>query len=246
MSKKRTNRGKSFCTAQICKWHIAVLAALAVATLISPRYSHSATDSIPTPSWLERTAIADMMVINGLPSEVEYFTAERKVQDLIDFFRKRWDDTSTGGKGYREVDVGYWHVISRLEGRHLLTVQAREKDAFSSEGYLAVADLQDIRKSKRDQDAVPKMSGSEIVNESTSFDPGKKGRTLLILNDFSATTNSNYYKKYYRNRGWGQAMDQGSDSAKVLVFSKNDQTAHLVINEAGGVTRIVMNLVETE
>ena len=201
---------------------------------------------MPVPDWMETTAVAEKMVINGLPSQVHYFSAQQTVEELLDYYRLRWDDTKAGGKGYREVNAQYWRVISKLQGRYLLTVQARSKDAFTSEGYLAVADLQDIEGKNRETAVTPKMNGSEIINESTSIDGDTRGRTLLIVNSFSTATNSDYYRDHYLSRGWGQVMDQGSDSTRVLVFGRRGRTAHLVIDESGGTTRIVMNLVEEQ
>ncbi|HKJ65488.1 MAG TPA: hypothetical protein VJ969_08805, partial [Desulfopila sp.] len=156
---------------------------------------------MPVPGWMETTAVAEKMVVNGISSQVHHFTAPRPVEELLEYYRLRWDDTKAGGKGYREADARYWRVISRLQGRYLLTVQAREKDTFSSEGYLAVADLKDIEDQGREQKVVPKMRGSEIINDSKSIDGGIQGRTMLIVNAFSTATNSDYYRDYYLSRG---------------------------------------------
>jgi hypothetical protein len=184
------------------------------------------------------------MVINGLPSVVHYFETDRKLEELLDFYRQRWDESAAKKAGYREAEVGPWHVISKIDGRYLLTVQAQQKDAFTTKGYLAIGDLSAVQNKKDQGKGVPKMSGSKIVNDLVSNDPGKKGRTMMIANGFSVSSNTDYYRNYYLSRGWGQLMDQGSNDAQVLAFTRYGKEAHLVINKTGGSTIVVMNLIE--
>jgi hypothetical protein len=218
--------------------HVAAIAGTSVESI--------AAVEIPSPSWLERTPIAENMVINGLPSVVHYFETDRKLEVLLDFYRQSWDKSAANKAGYREAEVGPWHVISKLEGQYLLTVQAQQKDTFTTKGYLAIGDLSAVPKKKDQGKGVPKMSGSKIVNDLISYDPGKKGRTMVIANGFSVSSNSDYYRNYYLSRGWGQLMDQGSNEAQVLAFSRFGTEAHLVINKAGGSTIVVMNLIEND
>jgi hypothetical protein len=199
---------------------------------------------IPSPSWMERTLVADNMVINGLPSVVHYFETDRKLEELFDFYRQRWDESAAKKIGYREAEVGPWHVISKIEGQYLLTVQAQQKDPFTTKGYLAIGDLSAVQNKKDRGKDVPKMSGSKIINDLVSNDPGKKGRTMMIANGFSVSSNTDYYRNYYLSRGWGQLMDQGGNEAQVLAFSRFGKEAHLVISKTGRSTMVVMNLIE--
>jgi hypothetical protein len=217
-----------------------------LAGIIGTSVESVAAVEIVSPSWLERTLIADSMVINGLPSVVHYFETDRKLEELLEFYRQRWDESAAEKAGYREAEVGPWHVISKIDGQYLLTVQAQQKDSFTTKGYLAIGDLSAVQKKKDPGKGVPKMSGSKIVNDLVSNDPGKKGRTMVIANGFSVSSNTDYYRNYYLSRGWGQLMDQGSNEAQVLAFTRFGKEAHLVINKAGGSTMVVMNLIEND
>ncbi len=210
-----------------------------------PGESRAAVD-IPSPDWLDRTPIANNMVINGLPSMVYYFETSRKMEELLEFYRQRWDESAAKKAGYREATAGPWHVISRLEGRYLFTVQAQQKDSFTTKGYLAIGDLQAIDRHNDPGKGVPKMNGSKVINDLTSYDPGKKGRTLMIANNFSVSGNSDYYRNYYLSRGWGQLIDQAGNDSQVLAYSRYGKEAHLVITKAGGSTMVVMNLIEND
>lgn len=200
--------------------------------------------TIPAPAWMELTPVAEKMVVGGLPSTVLYFRAKRKPEEVIAFYRKSWDEGGSGRSGYREADGAPWRVISRLEDRYLMTVQVKEKDAFTSDGYLATADLKEVRAESKKAGIIPSLQGSDIVNDLTSYDPGSKSRTVMLVNGYSVARNSDYYRDYYLERGWGQAVDQQKGDSSVLVFGKNGSQSHLVISAAGSKTRVVMNLIE--
>ena len=58
--------------------------------------------------------------------------------------------------------------------RYLLTVQAQGDGPFLSKGYLAIADLKGLKKIPEPGRGVPKMKGSQVIDDLTSYDPGKK------------------------------------------------------------------------
>jgi len=184
------------------------------------------------------------MIINGVPSVVQYFEAHRETDDLLNFYRKRWKNGNQGKPGYREATFPPWSIVSRLDGNYLYTVQVQESGAFSINGYLAIADLKQMAKQKKESIPVPQMNGSRIVNDVTSFDPGIKGRTLMLTNKYSTVSNSQYYRNYYLERGWGKLMDADSDGTNVMAFRKRSKEAHLVISSLRGSTQVVMNLTE--
>jgi len=200
---------------------------------------------IPVPSWMEKTQVADRMVINGLEARVIYFTTDRSSQDVLEFYRQRWDDGTPRRPGYREVRLAPYHILSRLEGTRLLTVQVRDLDPGGSTGYLAETELKARKQSDLRID-IPKMNGSRIVNDLTSSDPGRIGRTLLIVNNYSARSNADFYRNYYRTRGWDTLVDNSGDKGQTLVFRRGDTEAHLVISSNFGTTDVVMNIVSKE
>ena len=202
--------------------------------------AHAAPKEFPTPSWLNSVQVSEKMIINGIPSLVQHFEAYNTIDELLDFYRKQWENNT----GYREAEVAPWFVISRLDGPYLYTVQVQQEGAFSIRGYLAIADLKAMKKTLKNDNVVPKMSGSKIINDVTSFDPGKKGRTLMLANKYSVASNSNFYRNYYLERGWATLMDSNSEEAFILVFKKQNEEAHLVINNIQGSTQIVMNIIE--
>lgn len=206
--------------------------------------AQAAPEEFPVPSWLRVVPVSDKMIINGIPSQVQHFEAYKKVDELLEFYQKQWNDSSSETSGYRTAQVAPWHIISRLDGSYLYTVQVQQDGAFSIRGYLAIADLKAMKNNLKNGKVVPRMSGSKIINDVTSFDPGKKGRTLVLVNRYSATSNSSFYRNYYLERGWAAIMDTSSEEAFILVFRKQKEETHLVINSIQGSTQIVMNIIE--
>lgn len=205
-------------------------------------------DEIPVPDWVKRVPVGKKMVIKGLPSTVHFFEAEKGLEEVLRFYRQRWEKGEGVKQGYREVEVPPWTIISRLSGggRYLLTVQAQGDGPFQSMGYLAVADLKGMNKIPEPGRGVPKMKGSQVIDDLTSYDPGKKGRTLLLSNKFSVESNSEYYRNYYTGRGWGTLLDASNDGGQALAFGRFGKEAHIVITHNFDSTQVVINLVEND
>lgn len=201
---------------------------------------------IDTPKWLKAVPVADEMVINGLSSVVHYFKVDRSKDDVLEFYRNAWEVGDDGRTpGYREVRADFWHVVSRLEDkRYLLTVQVKSLGPFISTGYLAVGDLKKMKRKNDPGQGVPKMHGSHVANDLTSYDPGKKGRTLMVVNDNSMKSNVEYYRNYYKDRSWSQLIDLPQQGGHVLAYSRSGEEAHFVISENYDKTQIVINIIE--
>lgn len=200
---------------------------------------------IPVPPWMETVLVAEKMVINGLPSEVHRFSANKSAREVVAFYRQSWQRNERGETpGCSIVTSDPWVVVTRLERRrYLLTVQVRSIDHFSVIGYLSVADL------KRPDDAiktnnVPMPGGSKIISDVVSYDPGRKGRTIMLTNDRSVQENSSFYMKHYTGRNWSVLMDQQQAKGHVLFFQRRNNEAKVVVSRASGTTHVVINTVD--
>lgn len=213
--------------------------------MLSAPMLHAAAD-FPAPDWLRRTPIAEKMIIHGIPSQVEYFEAERDVDAVLEFYRQRWQGNYAGHAGYREAYVDPWHVISRLEERHLLTVQVRRQSALNADGYLAIADLDEIGAEQSTSDSIPKMAGTKVLNHNTSFDPGKKGEVVMLANKFSVDTNGSFYRDYYRDRGWATLQDQELNDARAMAFRRLGSEVRLVVKKSDMGAVVVINRVTSD
>jgi len=218
-----------------------LLFALLLVSALSPEKSCAAAKEFPAPRWLDKVFVSDQMTINGLPSSVQYFEAHRKKEDLLEFYRQRWQGRKPG---FKEIETEEWHILSKLDGRYLYTLQVQESGPFQIRGYLSIGDLKLAQKEPFRNIDAPRMKGSRIINLSTSIDPGKMGTTLMILNDFSPESNAEYYRKHFLNRGWSKIMDMEQKKSMVLTFKRLNRETNLVISNIGGATQVVLNAVE--
>jgi hypothetical protein len=199
--------------------------------------------TIPTPPWMETISVADEMMINGIPSKVRQFTVDRQVEEVLAFYRLQWEQGQDGMPGFAEAAAPPWQVISMVEQkRYLLTVQIKSKDGFSSTGYLAVGDLKNFRSPKQ-RTPIPMLQGGRLVNDTTSRDPGQKGRTSLVISESSIDANSTFYRNYYADRNWATVMDKAQEKGQVMFFRKGRKEVQVVVNELFGSTRVVINQV---
>jgi len=79
----------------------------------------------------------------------------------------------------------------------------------------------------------PKMRGSYVANDIRSSDLAKKGRTIIMMNAASVTTNANFYRDHYLNQGWQTEMDMPISGGNVhtLRFRNGNKNVSIVINK---------------
>ena len=186
------------------------------------------------------------MIVNGLPTRVSTFKVEKPATEVLQFYQERWQKNEDGkNPGYALAQTDPWSVISRLERkRYLLTVQVRATSEFASTGFLAEADVKSIVRRKNSN--IPMLRGSTVVNETTSYDPGKKATTVLLTNNQSVQANSQFYKQYYTERNWSSLLNQQQKKGHVLFYQGRGKETHIVINGASGATQVVVTYIENK
>lgn len=214
--------------------------ALLFCILLSQQSWAKLTD-YPTPSWLDFNRIAENMVINGLPSEVYYFTSDSSSESTLNFYRKQWQSHPDYTPGYRESRVSPWHILARTESGKLITLQIQDDSENSSLGYFTIADMSNT--GKENSADIPMLGSSKILNQSISDDGDKKSSLTLLSNTSSISSNTEFYLSYYANDGWTNDVHQEENDSVTLVFRKSRREAHLVIRQLFGATQIVINTV---
>lgn len=224
--------------------HHAVRAAALLLLALLPALTGQALarQRIPAPPWLNRTEVAAEMINHGRLCRIVHFTTRRGVDKVVAFYRNKWAGTGPNS-GCREAGIPPWRILSRLEGRWLLTVQVRPLKDGGSGGYLVETDLKKKRKSFV-RIAIPTMQQSRIINDISTRDPGRKARTLLIVNQHTVQANTLFYRDYFNSQGWEPLVDQQEEQGQILGYRHGDTEARLAITPAGtATTRVVMNIV---
>ncbi|MEL0082703.1 MAG: hypothetical protein VW985_06645 [Gammaproteobacteria bacterium] len=198
---------------------------------------------LPAPPQATVEIVAAASSMNGAPITTRKFSVESSVEEVLEFYRKEWAKPIDGHPGFVEGRLNQWQIISRIDGDFLLTVQVREPQYGHASGFLSVSDF---RKRTRvlSSKTFPLMRDSVVVNDITSDDPGKRGRTFLVRNEFSIRSNAAYYRDHYLHRGWQPDFDQPLKGGHVLTFKRGGETVNIVVQSFGEGTYIVANTVK--
>ncbi len=202
-----------------------------------------AAPKFPPPPGSKIGLIADSMNVNGIEMNVRQFNSKRSVEEVLEFYREFWPEGTEKYPGYTETDVlEPWQIITRVEEGYLMTVQVTAAGRRGSTGLLGMSRLPDLENLPKLGNKVPKMSGSRVFNDIKTRDPGKNGRTVALLNDFTIENNANFYRDYYTGHGYGLDLDKsvsGGDS-HAQRFSKRGQVVTIVITKTAEGTVVVM------
>ena len=208
----------------------------------------SAQPEFPPPKEAQVQWVGRNIEVNGIRSDIRSFYTKKSPEKVAEFYHEEWKDpVAKGMPGYTETDaMPPWHLITRLEDGYLMTVQFQEQDRGGTWGYLAMSPLPTKQGWQEPGKGFPKMPDSTIVNETVSNDPGIKGRTMLIANKYSISSNVVFYRNHYQSEGWTLESDKELSPGKMhaLVFkSKRNRVTIMFIGEHNE-TRIVVNEVE--
>lgn len=225
----------------------------AVIALLAMLFSHTVSagkPDFPPPPRSQVEWVGQNMEVNGIPTSIRAFHTRESIEDVVDFYRREWQRPVERGKpGFMEtIDAAPWYIISRVEDDYLLTVQVQVKknDKSGAWGYLSISPLPEPNTNPPELGkGVPKMSGSHVLSEHKSRDPGKKARTLIISNGYSLPSNVSFYRNFYNGQGWTKETDRalGNDDVHSLVFkTKRDRITMMFLKDKEQ-TRIVINSV---
>ncbi len=201
---------------------------------------------IPVPKNAQVSLVGQNMTVGGKTMTVRQFYSRDKLAKVKEFYYRRWaKGEQRDMPGYLEThDMPPWHIISRLEEGYLLTVQIQAAGG-GTRGYLGTSKLIQEAPKLSNYDSVPRMAGSEIVHDMQTRDVGQSGETLMLSNKHSLSSNTNYYKNYYLQRGWRTDLDQAipASNMHILAFTNGQEKINIVLTGDNNNTKIVVNKV---
>lgn len=190
--------------------------------------------------------VAQEMVHNGIPMQIQTFHANTPPREVIAFYRQEW--SARGGRSPVENTSGEWQIIGQRQGDYYITVQARAGGGAKSQGYIAVTQLSTLGKRAHSPSvaAFPSLGGTQIISQSQANDGGKKSITLVLRNGFSIESNSGFYRATLSGEGWTllQDFDPASQgvAGRVMYFERNGESCHISMsNTDDGFTVIAVN-----
>ena len=139
-------------------------------------------NDVELPAGTEVQWIAEDIVQNGVPMQIQQFNSGLTVSEVLQFYRDHWAGRAKGETpGYLENTLPGWNVISMLDNNDIVALQIRPSSKGGAEGYLSTANVT----SKSEQDKLtrdfPKPSGTQLISSTKSFDAGKQATTILMM-----------------------------------------------------------------
>lgn len=202
---------------------------------------------IPVPRNAQVSIVGKNMTVGGKTMDIRQLYTRDKMEKVKDFYYRRWaEGEQRDMPGYlASDDMPPWHVISRLEQGYLLTVQIQRADDGGTWGYLASSKLVQETAPSSSAAAMPSLSGTDVLHDMQTRDAGQSGETMLLSNQHSLSSNVNYYKNYYLQRGWRADMDQAMPGANthVLAFTNGREKINIVLMGTNNNTKITVNKV---
>jgi len=194
------------------------------------------------------TWVAPNIAYNGLPMQIRQFDSKESPKAILDYYRREWRGTRER-PGNVEYPLDGWQVIAALRERCFYTVQVKASGKEGSTGLLGMSRLPDPLQVREAGKHFPMMSGSTVINDIDHFDPGKRGRTILLTNEFSAHANAGFYRRVLASDGWRVVVDHalpvgGNRTAYVMTLKRGAAETNMSISRHGESTSVLVNLVD--
>ncbi|SEH81045.1 hypothetical protein SAMN05660691_01606 [Rheinheimera pacifica] len=193
----------------------------------------------PVPEFFNLHIVADQMQFNGVAMSVSGFTTAKSAKDIETFYRQQWQDE------IRVVEVEGLHVISHLHKGLLYTVQYSINQQPSSiiEGFISLSNLPTVSKVNKitlgSGFAMP--GGTEVLNDMTSDDGGRKTRMLWLHNKLSVSANVAFYQRRLESDGWISTFVQDANrQAGGLIVKKGNTEMNITVTRVNGVTQLLV------
>lgn len=214
--------------------------------------SHAATKPLlPFPEGVRVVIVGENMEINGLPLMAYEFYSQQTLNQIANFYRHYWQDHqqhSDAKQAYLESHYGGWHILSRLERGHNITVQLQNSGIKGVRALVGVSPLPTyIAENKNPvvEYKIPTLSGLTIESFVQSQDRGIKTETYWIRSRDSVESTSNKLQRYYQQRGYSVSIKRGNkessqliDAVSLTVANTNEKIRFDTLDVDGG-TRII-------
>lgn len=193
------------------------------------------------------TWVAPNIAYNGLPMQIREFESKESPKAILDFYRREWRGTAQK-PGNVEYPVGDWQVIGALRERCFYTVQVKASGKEGSAGLLGMSRLPDPNSVREAGKNFPMMTGSNVINDIDHFDPGKRGRTLFLTNEFSPDANAGFYRRVMPTDGWTILSDNGMPVGNryvwVMTLKRGTAEAAMSFARTGEFTSVLVNVMD--
>lgn len=213
-------------------WALLVMSLFSCTTFASQR-------EFPVPEFFNLHIVADQMQFNGVAMSVSGFSTTKPRQAIEAYYRQQWQDK------IRVVEVQGLHVISHLDDGLLYTVQftAPNDDGGLIDGFISLSNLPTVSKQNKIElgQGFAKPSGTDVLNDMTSNDGGKRTRMLWLHNRLSVAANVGFYQRNLESDGWLTTFVNDSErQVGGLIVKKGNTEMNVTVKRSSGSTQILV------
>lgn len=198
----------------------------------------------PTPKKMKIQGVAQEMNYNDIPMSIYRFDSEEDMESIFAFYRQTWASSDPLRKP-AEYPVGEWKVIASMREPCFYTVQVKPRGR-GSEGLLGVTAPPPDRAVLKEE--VPMLPGSRVINDIAHVDAGKKARTLLVKNGFSAEANADFYRRNMADKGWKVLTSYGGSvrdtRASTMMLKQKQREVSITITQKGAESNVLLNFMD--
>lgn len=222
-----------------------LIASVAFATLLlaGGAQAKGAWEGFPPPPDSTVQIVADYIKMNGIPQSIKTFNSERRVDEVIRFYQRVWDEEGAGKPQLSEFKDE--KIITKGGEEFIWTVQTKPKVGGGSTGFMSVIFFAQFDgKGPPPGEGVPKPAGSIVYNDMASDDGPKRARTIVLQNDYSVDYNARFYQSSYRFDGWvmaeGRITEDGRSAS--YIFRRGTSEASVIISDKVDKTGVLLNI----
>jgi hypothetical protein len=229
---------------------IMLMAIMASAPLTGFILFEDAWDDFPPPPDSLVQEIVKDSVVNGLPQSIKIYTSEKSVEQVVEFYRKEWQNTGVGPPIVDDVEKKKIVSLATEEG-YFFTVMAEPRAGSGSIGHMSIAFLNRMKEDGPKLGAdFPMPEDSQVASDMVSHDFGKRARMILLRNSHSMDYNKRFYNSSFKFDGWILTKDSRTPKSKgrgvVLEFKRGIEVASIVITDEIVNTTVLANIVTPE
>ena len=217
-------------------------AALALAALglwsAAGRADVGALAALALPDGATLELVAEDVVQHGRPVSIATLEAPGSVDETLGFYRALWP-ADERGPGHVENEIGPWRVLSRLEGGASLAIQLRAGDGGGSTGLVSVLRL-DAGGAAPEPPPLP--PGAELLSTTESGEGAGRARTDVVSAAGRPGEVAGFYRDAMDRRGWEIVSERTAGDAIVMLLTRRDRRAEIVVARApDGTSTAILN-----
>lgn len=187
--------------------------------------------------------VADEMEYNGYPMRTWIARVPGNAADAAAFYQKNWQPHS---ERFDRREFNDDIIINSLQPPYLLTARLQQElgQTIALVGVTKNLDDKALKHIKASDMPIP--LGTHLVSEVSSRDPGKQGKTTVLMSERGLSSGYEFYRDYYHRAGWQEVrsiLDSSAGKAS-LRFNRGAEFVDISFSKKGAQIQIVAHRIK--